>query len=118
MPRKGYLTDKNQKSPIEDSLTCGVTGNTSDSGSEESRFEPWQVNLKMNYLRFISWVVFFVVARFGGIVAVFFCSILAAFRRSQIVSQKLYLPVYLLKTLINNIVVNGPKGKLESKLEA
>ncbi len=27
-------------------LTCGVTGNTSDSGSEESRFEPWQVNQK------------------------------------------------------------------------
>ncbi len=25
-------------------LTCGVTGNTSDFGSEESRFEPWQVN--------------------------------------------------------------------------
>ncbi len=25
-------------------LTCGVIGNTSDSGSEESRFEPWQVN--------------------------------------------------------------------------
>ncbi len=25
-------------------LSCGVTGNTSDSGSEESRFEPWQDN--------------------------------------------------------------------------
>ena len=27
-------------------VTCGVAGNTSDSGSEESRFEPWQVNQK------------------------------------------------------------------------
>ena len=26
-------------------MSCGVTGNTSDSGSEESRFEPWQDNL-------------------------------------------------------------------------
>ena len=25
-------------------LTDGVTGNTSDFGSEESRFEPWSVN--------------------------------------------------------------------------
>ncbi len=25
-------------------LTRGVTGNTSDFGSEESRFEPWRVN--------------------------------------------------------------------------
>ena len=27
-------------------LTDGVTGNTSDFGSEESRFEPWSVNEK------------------------------------------------------------------------
>ena len=27
-------------------LSCGVIGNTSDSGSEESRFEPWQDNFK------------------------------------------------------------------------
>lgn len=27
-------------------LSCGVIGNTSDSGSEESRFEPWSDNLK------------------------------------------------------------------------
>ncbi len=32
-PQKGVLTD-------------GVTGNTSDFGSEESRFEPWSVNGK------------------------------------------------------------------------
>ena len=32
-------------------LTCGVTGNTSDSGSEESRFEPWQVNKIINHLQ-------------------------------------------------------------------
>ena len=25
-------------------MTCGVIGNTPDSGSGESRFEPWQVN--------------------------------------------------------------------------
>ncbi len=28
-------------------FTYGVTGNTSDSGSEEARFEPWQVNQKL-----------------------------------------------------------------------
>ena len=27
-------------------LTRGVIGNTSDFGSEESRFEPWRVNMK------------------------------------------------------------------------
>jgi hypothetical protein len=27
-------------------LTRGVIGNTSDFGSEESRFEPWRVNIK------------------------------------------------------------------------
>ncbi len=27
-------------------MTRGVTGNTSDFGSEESRFEPWRVNKK------------------------------------------------------------------------
>ena len=29
-------------------MTDGVTGNTSDFGSEESRFEPWSVNRKGN----------------------------------------------------------------------
>ena len=27
-------------------MSCGVIGNTSDSGSEESRFETWQDNKK------------------------------------------------------------------------
>ena len=31
-------------------LTCGVTGNTSDFGSEESRFEPWQVNRRQEHI--------------------------------------------------------------------
>ena len=39
-------------------LSHGVTGNTSDSGSEESRFEPWWdnnllfISTKTNYLIF------------------------------------------------------------------
>ena len=28
-------------------LLCGVIGNTSDSGSEKSKFEPWQSNKKL-----------------------------------------------------------------------
>ena len=32
-------------------LTCGVIGNTSDFGSEEFRFEPWQVNKKSSLMR-------------------------------------------------------------------
>lgn len=30
--------------PKHERLSCGVTGNTSDFGSEESRFEPWRDN--------------------------------------------------------------------------
>jgi hypothetical protein len=29
-------------------LTRGVIGNTSDFGSEESKFEPWRVNSQIN----------------------------------------------------------------------
>ncbi len=32
-------------------LSCGVIGNTSDSGSEESRFDPWQDNLENSPLQ-------------------------------------------------------------------
>ena len=32
--------------PYQERLTHGVIGNTSDFGSEESRFEPWWVNKK------------------------------------------------------------------------
>ena len=34
-------------------LSDGVIGNTSDSGSEESRFEPWSDNLKIKHLQLI-----------------------------------------------------------------
>ena len=41
-------------------MSCGVIGNTSDSESEESRFDPWQDNLKMNHLSEIQdkWFLF------------------------------------------------------------
>lgn len=41
-------------------LPCGVTGNTSDSGSEESRFEPWrgsQIQKNYNRLRTSTGIV-------------------------------------------------------------
>jgi uncharacterized membrane protein len=48
-------------------LTCGVIGNTSDSGSEESRFEPWQVNkLKIKELWFKNHDSFFFFYRFSA----------------------------------------------------
>ena len=37
--------------PAKAELTDGVTGNTSDFGSEESRFEPWSVNRKAPRMR-------------------------------------------------------------------
>ena len=37
--------------PVKLQLTDGVTGNTSDFGSEESRFEPWSVNYKEALLK-------------------------------------------------------------------
>jgi len=37
-----YICDTLEKGSAK--LTDGVTGNTSDFGSEESRFEPWSVN--------------------------------------------------------------------------
>lgn len=40
------LSPASQK-PVQ-TLTDGVTGNTSDFGSEESRFEPWSVNSKVD----------------------------------------------------------------------
>ncbi len=40
------------------SVPRGVTGNTSDSGSEESRFEPWRGNFKrVNVLRLLAWFI-------------------------------------------------------------
>ena len=35
--------------PYQVLLTHGVIGNTSDFGSEESRFEPWWVNIKSSF---------------------------------------------------------------------
>jgi hypothetical protein len=47
-------------------LSCGVTGNTSDFGSEESKFEPWQDNVKIRRLETTS---FFCCQMFGFFVS-------------------------------------------------
>ena len=47
------FTGSNPVGSSKSKLTCGVIGNTSDFGSEESKFEPWQVNFVTfpNYFR-------------------------------------------------------------------
>ena len=42
------------ESYIASKLSCGVIGNTSDSGSEEREFEPLQDNQKSSFLSFLA----------------------------------------------------------------
>ena len=44
-------------------LSRGVIGNTSDSGSEESRFEPWLDNLNNKQLHWLFSVAAFLFAQ-------------------------------------------------------